>query len=82
MVRVLGAVEYHGQKKTFYKWQPRVIDGSQAGTEAHLCDLDHQSFTCVRYPNATATAGGINVLMMWQRPQIEQDTGFVRTINE
>lgn len=30
----------------------------------------------------TATTGNINVLMMWGRPQIEQDAGHVRSISK
>src|SRR5579863_3293795 len=49
VIRVLGTVGYQGQKKTIYKWQPRVVDSSQGRSKTHLNDFDHESFTCMRH---------------------------------
>lgn len=82
MIRILGAVKYYSQKKTFYKWQPRIGDSSQGGSNTHLDDFDHESFKRIRHSITTTTAGTINLLMMRRRPQIEQDTGRVRAISK
>src|SRR6266478_112588 len=57
MIRILGTVKYHSQKKTFYKWQPRVGDSTQGGLNTHLNDFDHKSFTRIPHSTLTATAG-------------------------
>lgn len=44
VIRILGTVKYYSQKKTLYKWQPRVVDSSQGGSNTHLDDFDHESF--------------------------------------
>jgi hypothetical protein len=44
MIRILGAVKYYSQKETFYKWQPRIGDSSQGGSNTQLDDFDHESF--------------------------------------
>jgi hypothetical protein len=56
MIRILGAVKYYSQKKTFYKWQPRVVDSSQGGSNTQLDAFDHESFKRIRHLTATATA--------------------------
>ena len=78
MIRILGAVKYYSQKETFYKWQPRIGDSSQGGSNTQLDDFDHESF---KRSIITATAGTINSLMVRRRPEIEQDAGRVRTIS-
>jgi hypothetical protein len=82
MIRILGTVKYHSQKKTFYKWQPRVGDSSQGGSNTHLNDFDHESFIRIPHSTITATAGTINLLMMRQGPQIEQYAGHVEAISQ
>ena len=56
MIRIFGTVKYHSQKKTFYKWQPRVVDSSQGGSNTQLDDFDHESFKRIRHSITTATA--------------------------
>jgi hypothetical protein len=82
MIRVLGTVKYHSQKKTFYKWQPRVGDSSQGGSNTHLDDFDHESFIRRRHSISISTTGTINLLMMRRRPQIEQDAEHVEAISQ
>jgi hypothetical protein len=67
MIRILGAVKYYGQKKTFYKWQPRVVDSSQGRSNTQMDDFDHESFKQIRH--STTTEGEtISLLMMRQGP--------------
>jgi hypothetical protein len=82
MIRILGTVKYHSQKKAFYKWQPRVGDSSQGGSNTHLNDFDHESFIRTPHSTLTATTGTINLLMMRRGPQIEQDAGHVEAISQ
>jgi hypothetical protein len=82
MIRILGTVKYHSQKETFYKWQPRVGDNSQGGSNTHLNDFDHESFIRTPHSTLTATTGTINLLMMRRGPQIEQDAGHVEAISQ
>ena len=79
MIRILGAVKYYSQKKTFYIWQPRVVDSSQGRSNTQLDDFDHESFKHIRH-STTTEAETINLLMMRQGPQVEQDAAHVRRL--